>query len=341
MLTAVSSRQLPQGSTAYKYVLPDGTSFENVAPPAGFNIATASNALLAELNFPPKPTAAAAAKDWAAGVAAFSTSAIDGSEVFCLEAPAEPASAATGATAGVVPFAADGHDPTNYIGGYELRSGPYQRVVGHITEPSISPPSNGAMYNWIGLQGTGTGGRLVQAGTSNQGTNPTVGFPFWELYCSDGTDCNGPVILSGMQYQINPGNDVSVNVSFDPSLYESYYQVAIRGKLVIDTSRQLNPGTNTGNVAQFLTERITGPTVQPLPNFGTLTFSSSRTYATFNSSTSVPFGSQNYHAYEMSGNNTFYSPPCSTNTEILVYPNNVSSGGFVNNWCRAMGSPVP
>ena len=52
LLSAVSARRLPAGSTAYKYVLPDGRSFENIAPPTGFNVATASNALLAELNIP-------------------------------------------------------------------------------------------------------------------------------------------------------------------------------------------------------------------------------------------------------------------------------------------------
>ena len=346
MMTAVSSRQLPQGSTAYKYVQPDGTSFENIAPPAGFNIATASNALLAELNLPPRPTAAAAVKDWGAEVAAFNTSAIDGTEVFCQEAPAEPNPATTGAATGVVPLGADGHDGHTFWGGYELRSGPYRRAVGHITEPTISGvTSNAAMFNWIGLWGTGSGSRLVQAGTENEKGNPGVAYPFWELYCSSGTDCTGANVVtgdtSGNSYKIYPGDDVSVNVSFDPSLNTSYYQVAIRGKLVINVPWQLNPGTNTGSVADFITERITSPSILNVPYFNTLQFSSSRTYATFNSSAYVWFGAQNYHAYEMTGDGNFYSPPCSASSEILVYPNNVSTGGFVNNWCNYVGYPVP
>ena len=80
LLTAVSARRLPGGSMAYKYVLRDGRSFENIAPPAGFNIVTASNALLKELNFPPRPAGAAARKTWRAEVSPFGKSRISRSE---------------------------------------------------------------------------------------------------------------------------------------------------------------------------------------------------------------------------------------------------------------------
>ena len=71
LLTVVSAQRLSGGVTAYKYDLPNGTSFENIAPPAGFNYLTASNAVLAELNMPTRPTGAVAMKAWEAVVAPF------------------------------------------------------------------------------------------------------------------------------------------------------------------------------------------------------------------------------------------------------------------------------
>jgi hypothetical protein len=48
----------------------------------------------------------------------------------------------------------------------------------------------------------------------------------------------------------------------------------------------------------------------------------------------VPFGSQKYFATEMTTDGKFYTGPCS-NTHILMYPSGVTSGGFVNNYCRS------
>jgi hypothetical protein len=58
-----------------------------------------------------------------------------------------------------------------------------------------------------------------------------------------------------------------------------------------------------------------------------------QTYAAYDSSTSVPFGSQNYYATEMTADGDFYSPPCTANPNILMYPADVSSEGFVNYSC--------
>jgi hypothetical protein len=90
LLTAVSAQRLPAGATAYKYDLPNGTSFENIAPPAGFNGATASNALLAELNMPQRPAGAVAVKTWETQVAPFAKSRISSSEKFCEMATTAP-----------------------------------------------------------------------------------------------------------------------------------------------------------------------------------------------------------------------------------------------------------
>jgi hypothetical protein len=95
LLTSVSKSVLPQGSTAFKYTMPDGTGFANVAPPAGFDVMTASKALLTELDLPARPTASTDVQSWKAQVAPFSNFAIDGTEKFCVSstpiAPLPPA----------------------------------------------------------------------------------------------------------------------------------------------------------------------------------------------------------------------------------------------------------
>jgi hypothetical protein len=330
LLTAVSAQRLPAGSMAYTYELPDGTSFENVAPPAGFNFATASNALLTELNLPQRPSGAAARKAWEAQVAPFGKFGISRAEEFCERAPAEQEPATAGQPAvGMVALPSVGHAGHTFWSGYELRSGPYQKAVGHFRQPSVSVSSR-AISSWVGLNGTGSGGRLIQAGAGN-GYGNYGGALFWELYCSAGSrsGCNSAQISS--RYYASPGNTVSVSVSYNPKTLMSYYAVAINGVERINVEYKMRSGSNSGHVADFITERTLGDVI---PTFTSIPFSASRTYKVWNSNTSVPFGSQGYFAYEMTNNGSYYAPSCSASSHILIYPNKVSSGGFVNNFCR-------
>lgn len=330
LLTAVSAQRLPAGATAYKYELPNGTSFENVAPPSNFNYATASNTLLSELNIPRRPTQAAAMKTWEAQIAPFANSGISRSEKFCEMASAvpEPEAAAAGQRAvGAVPQASVGHSGSTSFSGYELRSGPYHRVVAHFTQPATGTDLR-SMSSWIGLySNAGSAGRLIQAGAGNEAGYG--GSPFWEQYCSGGSasGCNAAVI----DYSVSarPGDTVSMNVAY--SGLTAYFQVAINGTLYINAKDAMQSGSTTGGAADFFTERTAGDTI---PTSTKITFSAARTYASYSSSTSVPFGSQNYFATEMTTDGHFYTPPC-TNTHILMYPSNVTSGGFVNNYCRS------
>jgi hypothetical protein len=63
-------------------------------------------------------------------------------------------------------------------------------------------------------------------------------------------------------------------------------------------------------------------------------FSSSRTYKIWNSNSYVPFGSQRYFAYEMTNDGKLYPARCNASPHILIYPNSVTSGGFINHFCR-------
>jgi hypothetical protein len=340
LLSAVSAHRLPAGSTAYTYVLPDGRSFENTAPPTGFNVATASNALLAELDLPPRPAGAAAGaaamNNWQAQVAPFSKSRISGSDKFCVVAntnPEMPAVTPEATTAGqrapgVVPLATPvGHTWSSNWSGYELRSGHYHRAAGHFTQPRTDTLTR-SMSTWIGLN-SASNGRLVQAGAGDE-VGGNGGALFWEMYCSPNPgDCNSAQVES--QFVAVPGDDVSVSVSFDNS-HMSYYQVAINGQLDINTKLAMRSDSSTGGVADFITERTGGDTI---PDTSPIVFSGARTYANWDSSVSVPFGSQNVFGYEMTNDDAFHNPPCSASSNILMYPNNITSGGFTNNYCHS------
>lgn len=331
LLTAVSAHRLPAGATAYTYKLKDGTSFENVAPPAGFNYARASSALLSELNLPPRPAGAAAMKAWEAQVAPFAKSKISRSEKFCeMPAAPEPEAAAMGQrTLNASPLGSVGHSGSKSFSGYELRSGPYHRAVGHFVQPSTGGTYDRLMSTWIGLNSNaGSAGRLVQAGSGNELYGG--GSPFWELYCSGGSadGCNGPVL--DQNTFAAPGDTVSINVAYNG--LTAYFQVAINGALDINAKDAMKSGSETGGVADFWTERTAGDNIPPSSK---IVWSASRTYASYSSSTSVPFGSQNYFATEMTTDGNFYTSSGCANTHILMYPSNVSSGGFVNNYCRS------
>jgi hypothetical protein len=330
LLTAVSSHRLAAGSTAYTYELADGTTFENIAPPSGFNPATASTAVLSELNFPQRPAGAAAIKTWDAQVAPFVKSGISGSDKFCELARAAPqpdAATVSRPAIGAAPLLSVGHGGTTSFSGYELRSGPYHRAVGHFRQPTTNTTIR-SMSTWIGLNSSaGSAGRLIQAGAGNEAGSG--GAPFWELYCSGGSadGCNSPVI--DYSHPAGAGADVSVNVAYNG--LTAYFQVAINGTLVINTHYPMKSGSKSGGVADFWTERTGGDYI---PATSAIFFSGSRTYASYSSSTSVPFGLQKYYAVEMTTDGKFYSPPCA-NSHILMYPSNVASGGFVNNYCRS------
>jgi hypothetical protein len=315
VLSAVSALRLPAGATAYKYELPNGTSFENMAPPSGFNYLTASSALLSELNMPRRPAGATALKAWQAQVAPFARSGISGSEKFCAMTQAAPR-------------ASVGHSGSTSFSGYELRSGPYHRAVGHFTQPRTGTLDR-SMSTWIGLNSNaGSAGRLIQAGAGNE-IGGGGGSPFWEQYCSGGKadGCNSAVLDENAIAR--PGDTVSMNVAYNG--LTAYFQVAINGTLDINAKDGMKSGSKTGGVVDFWTERTGGDMI---PTSTNITFSALRTYAAYNSNTSVPFGSQKYFATEMTTDGKFYSPPCS-NTHILMYPSGVTSTGFVNNYCRS------
>lgn len=331
VLTAVSARRLPAGATVYKYKLPDGTSFENIAAPPGFNYATASNELLSELNLPRRPVDPAAREAWKTQVAPFAKSGINGSEKFCELARATPepaAGTAGGRGANDAPRGSVGHTGTTSFSGYEVRSGPYHRAVGHFVQPRTDT-LNRSMSSWIGLNSNaGNLGRLIQAGAGNE-VGAGGGSPFWEQFCSGGSadGCNAPVIDESIFAR--PGDTVSVNVAYNG--LTAYFQVAINGTLYINATDPMIKNSQTGGVVDFWTERTGGDII---PTSSVITWSALRTYAAFSGGTPVPFGSQNFFSLEMTTDGHFYNGGCS-NAHILMYPSGVTSGGFVNNYCRS------
>lgn len=192
-------------------------------------------------------------------MAPFSRSRISGARQFCENksiaepkaATAEPKSATAEQRAvSAAPLASAGG--TTSFSGYELQSGPYEKVVGHFTQPHVSGSNGGTMSDWIGLNGTTKGGadRLIQAGMDSP-----LGRPSWELYCSGGSSsgCNSAQV--DRKSAASPGADVSVSVSFNPKTLMSYYAVSINGAEVVNVQYQMRAGSHSGDVADFLTER--------------------------------------------------------------------------------------
>jgi hypothetical protein len=328
LLTAVSAQRLPAGAMAYKYKLTNGTTFENIGPPSGFNYATASNAVLAELNMPRRPTRAAAMKAWKAQVAPFAKSGISRSEKFCEMARAmpEPEAPIAGQHAvSATPLVASG---STGFAGYTLESPPYARAYGIFTQPNTGTDIR-SMSTWIGINGTGSGGRLIQAGAGNE--DYAGSSPFWELYCSGGSasGCNAAVVDYGAY--VVPGDAVKIMVAFSKTTLLSYYQVTVGNTLDINATDQMRAGSNSGNVVNFLTERTGGDNI---PSFTSIPFTGSETFAALNNNTSVPFGSQKNAASEMTTDGNYYTGECS-NSHVLIYPSVTNSGGFTNHYCRS------
>jgi len=223
-------------------------------------------------------------------------------------------------------YTSAGHQGYTGWAGYSLKSGPYQKVVGHFTQPAVNSLGGDYISDWIGLNGTtqGSNDRLIQAGADTLN-----GTPFWEDFCFPAeSDCNGAV--QNHSVSVAPGNVVSVAVWYVPATNVSYYQVAVNGTLVINTQHAMLSSAHTGDVADFITER---PGTNLIPTFGTIVWNSARTYAVYNSSTLVWFGSQRVYSWEMTSDNNFYTPPCSNSTAILIYPASITSEGFTNYFC--------
>jgi hypothetical protein len=191
-----------------------------------------------------------------------------------------------------------------------------------------------SVANWVGINGTGNGGRLIQAGTYNEISSPTVGSLFWENYCSsapkDGCNFVQPVGTTA-----SPGDDISVSVSWNPKTNVSYYAVTVGSNGV--STNELNvqyadwPGSHSGNVADFITERDPANYV---PEFTHIQFSLSRTYTAWNGDNYVLLGDQLYQSYVNTSDGLWYTPPCVNSSAIIMYPENLSGGSFQNIWCN-------
>lgn len=338
VIAPVSAHPTITGSTVFTYVGTDGLEFSQTAPPPGFDPLTASAAALKEAGFPDRPALPSALADWTSNVADYKGSNIVGG-VLCERA--DRSDRLSISSQSVVPASSVGHTGHTFWSGYKnvgSGGGYYGKVVGHFEQPSVSNTANAAMTSWLGLaDGGNSKSVLLQAGTVNDVGSPTVGTPFWEIYCTWSTVCNGIIYPPGAG-KAGPGDDVSVLVSFDGAHLPTpiaRFQVAINGVLQLNVSTASLPsGATTGGSALYITERFTSP-LRNIPTFALMGFSSLRTYSTWNGTIAANWGDQPYFAYEMTRNGAFYTPPCSTNSNILMYPGYTSRTGFYNFFCRA------
>jgi hypothetical protein len=161
----VAKNALPGGGTVYTYAVA-GTKVSARIPPRGFNPVRASEAKLAEYDFPPRPAGGRALGTWLAAVRNTHR--------------ATPPTRMTfwrGATVARQPVAAtpDTLETSNVWAGNMAVNETYTNVYGYWVEPSITEadcPSPQMETIWAGIGGWNTG-ILVQAGTQ-YGVNQMV-----------------------------------------------------------------------------------------------------------------------------------------------------------------------
>ncbi|WP_161632031.1 G1 family glutamic endopeptidase [Nakamurella lactea] len=311
----------PDGGHSYLYTTPTGESFTQLMPPTSFDPLKASDDALIRYGYTPRPVDPVELDAWLAEAGGYRQAA-DEAPIFCKMPRPDPFAA--------IPST---HTATTFWSGEENTVGGYQRAVGDFIQPSVTNTTNSSMLNWVGLTGSGSKHVLIQAGTVNEPGNPSVGYPFWELYCTWSPSCNG--YQPDKRYTATHGTHVSISVSYNPATHLSYYHVRFNNVLRINVQYLIPAGSVSGASALYIGERVLGPPQRNLPTFALMQWLNLRTFPVWNQSTYTYFGDQAHTNIEMSKNGTFYTVPPCTNANILMYPTQQSRTGFYNVFCRA------
>lgn len=234
------------GSTHYVYSVSNGTE-SYATPTSGFNPLTASDAELASLNFPPRPSSGTALASWTAAMQDWrSTPAMTSLPV---PTPGHGAAAATHTTS--MNWAG-----TMLSGG--TNSNEYSSVSGDYIEPNTTlVTSCNETYEtaatWLGVGGwtSANGATLAQAGT-NSYVPPTTSpgpnaawFEFWPLN-----------LEQGLNFTVAPGNTIYVSVGFAGAsavvCHDQGYAYGFDAYVEDDTSGTSNGATFCTNTAPNL-----------------------------------------------------------------------------------------
>lgn len=191
----------PDGSTRFEYNSPNGDTAVYTSPPPGFNPLTASDAQLAEYEFPPRPAGEAQQVQWNQAMAAWR------------QKPDMSTTMVSNTGSGIVASPGVGYDSPTW-GGWLLKgSSQYGEVSGTYVEPNAGPGGTcnqaiEAETPWLGMGGWNTN-TLAQAGTDAYeppSMNVAKGEAWWEFYPTN--------YQQYLNFAANPGNKVYVDVTY-------------------------------------------------------------------------------------------------------------------------------
>lgn len=311
------------GAAVYHYAIGTGPGFDYYVPPTGFKPLTASNAELAEMNLPTRPSGGARFAAWKSDMGRYK-----GTEKPVLCESRTPISESAGKHGR--PSAGSGAVATHYgndhWSGYVNNAGSYTEVVAHWTQQGAytcgcSGPTD--EVTWVGIGGWSTG-RLLQDGTRNySNTTPYAWFEYL-----------GAVNVGIIQRNnTTVGDDIASAVSYSNGT--ANFGVTDNGTYEVNVHQGGLAGDYDPSTADFINERpvycSTG-CYHTLTNTGVTFWSSARTYSPAGE---IPIGGQSVFAVVMTSDGSTQAPPCSTSSTILQYPEGLSGQNFDSQWCRA------
>jgi hypothetical protein len=325
-LMPTGAQRTPHGGIRYTFQVA-GQQGSEVVPPAGFNPLNATDAELAEMNFPGRPAAGDALNSWRHDMSSYRGFR---SPAFCQGKPiTRPlAPSANGPTAD--------HSPSWSWAGYVNRYKHYGKVVSHWTQNSAhtcgcSGPTD--EVTWVGLGGANFP-HLIQAGTRlNSNHTPNA---WWEFVGPDGA---GVTIQD--EGTVGVGDDIAAAVSWNAAGTVATFAVVDGGRYIFNFPITLASIYYDDSTAEFINERpcYAGNCDAPadfhtLSNYIQTNFTAARVYL-LGSTTPNAFTSMPYYAVVTGNDGNYYDPPCGNSSHLLQYPQNASGQSFDIVWCRA------
>jgi hypothetical protein len=275
--------RLPDGSTVSSYALPGGGVMTTTTPLPSFDPLAASDAQLAEYDFPPRPSDAAGLQEWTNAMSSYTSD----------DPPVGPLQVAVAGTAAQYSTCPPYCNWGGYTAGtWNIHSHTYVAVKSVFYVPSNSGTcsSSNNVGLWIGLGGTTGNDDLDQQGIACG--NPYLGGTnsykaFLELCCPvSGGD---PVYFCGYNWTLPAGDKIYQNMSFQTSSNTAYFYIDDETTGTIHSCSRTPPSGWSWdlNTSEWIAEAPAGVAV----DFHSVAFSDALTELSSNS-TWVSLGSQ-------------------------------------------------
>jgi hypothetical protein len=320
-LRPIAVKPLPDGGRAYVYSI-DGTTATFPVPPAGFDPLHASDALLAEYGFQPRPAADSPAyASWAESMASYRSTPVPNIAL----GPAISAPHRQTTSGGFIQSNWGG-----WIADWGAGTTHYVATEMDFTEPTNSSTtcSGASMAAWTGLGGYHTG-KLVQDGVEvptnglSLCSSKASGYCAWYEYLNDANP-NPPRIMSNVT--IHSGDNMHLYSVYSASLGRINFYVADNTTATSQSVIITGVGTSyyDGSAGDFIGAEAASGT--PLKHFGN--FSTRNSYAE-NTAGSWTTISSALHPTKSTLINIF-------NGDVLATTGNLNSSGtgFSMSWLR-------